>query len=366
MAKEGEGPSSLDFSGVPDISTEQLDELFPEDEKKKKDENSGNDDVLLDDDGNVIEEPLPEDSTNDDLDDKSKEGDDDNSSTDDTYTPGDSLKGLNEKYNLGMNMDNLPEEFTVEEEVNTLSKLLDNRVEAFQNQLAELKNYDQLLEADPELKTYLKYRSEGKGLKELFADLGGTAVYANEDVQVAKYFKEEYGFGDEQIAEEIQKMKDAGVYDDRRKAIVDAAVAKEEKATADAVAAKQAEEKAAADAYEKQSLEYFQYLKEIKGFGEFKISESMKKDLFNHATKLDQEGYTTLERDVQSKENALKASLAIKYWPQIVKVLSTVANEKVKGDILENLFVDDPSKLQSSSTRRKSDDQFSADIANSF
>ena len=345
MAELGE--SAMNLNSLPEASSDELDSFFGKEtvdtvEAKVSSEKIPEEGVVLSNDGTPLIGDLESDNK------KAVVVDDTGTPVEDAYVAGTYLKDLNERYELKLNMENLPEGLTQEQELAAVRDIMDKRMSNQTEQLETLVNYDKIMESDDEMKMFLKARADGKSLKDMFAEIGGQVQYTDDEFHMKAYFKDTYGFDDEQIESEIQKMKDSGVYENNKNKIVTAAKNREAVEQENARKLADAEIEKENQLYEQQISEYGKFLKETDGFGDFKFDGGMKKELFIHATKLGTDGFTTLERDVQSKENALKASVAIMYWPQIVKVLSSTASEKSKQTLLDQLAMS-PTELQSSS-----------------
>lgn len=330
--------SSLDLN-VGDSDEINLDDFF---EEKAPQAGAPN----LTDDGEIILDDSID--TGDDGDDNDDQGDDDqNNNNDDqdendgddtkpeegAYKPGNLISELNDEYELGLNLENLPEDLDEKGELKVVAQILEREKSKNKAQIEAMSSYDQLIQSDAETQQYLKDRAAGMTMKDMIAKYGGSASYSNEDAQVVKSLKDTLGLDDTQAASAIEQMKEAGTYDARKKQIVDHNIKVEQaladKAEQDRVQATIDEQKA----WDSEVKAVKKALDETEGYGEFKFDNKIRKNLLKHVTFIDKEGLTQLDRDVQSTEGSIKAAFALNYWDLFADTLKKSGVNLGKADV---------------------------------
>jgi hypothetical protein len=296
--------------------------------------------------------------------DKPKEDEDDENKED--YVPGSQLKRFAEANKMTFNEDQLPEELTLEQEMELLAGMSQKLVTDVRGSVQQADVLAKLYQEDPEVQELLQARAAGKSLKDFIAEAASAPLYTDPDTLVAKYLKEENLFSDEEINEEIASLKEHGKFDAKAEVVTSFYTKKQE--AQDAIAAQEYQQSLddEADAIVRQQQNYAGYLQGTPKMGEFVLSNDIRAELFDHATLLDENRVTPLEHDLQSDENVLKASIAIKYWDMFVSGLRNVSKSNSTQEVIDALTETDPAKLQSSSRRNNSQDEVNDEALDGF
>jgi len=272
------------------------------------------------------------------------------------YKPGTYLEAMTKSFEIPFNPDQIPADFTAEQELKLVQDLATKLVKNSQAAVKDADTLAKLYKEDQEVQEFIRARAEGKSIREFIDEYSQKLDYADPVELVQKYLKEEQGFSADEAKDLVDELKAKGKFDARAQSVT--------KFYKDVEAAQ------ISAAEERQKLEYEQHIEKItegrkqyavmlnstEKINDFVLTKEIKEDLFKYATFFNEDGLTPLEQDLQSDENVLKASLAIKYWPKIVQALKGAANNTQIEDLLERLTTSDPSKLQSDSRKQSKSD----------
>lgn len=362
--EEGAGNIVGDLGDLPELTAEELEAL----EQQSDDDGEELDDGNPDGDEGEGAEGADGDGSDDAGDGDEGDGDEgeEGDGGENTYQPGATLRQFAEANNVPFNEDQIPEDFTVDQEMDLLNKLNQQLLAKTKAAVEDANTLAQIYKEDQEVLDFLEARKQGKTLKDYVKEIADAPAYADADALVLKYYKEENGFTEDEALDELQALKDKEKFNTKHQTVQKFY---EQKA---ALAAEQAAEQ---ERYEMEQQEqmrqqaiqsYQQYVAKQSKLGDFVLDDQIKQDLYEYATQPGQNQLTQLEQDLQSDENVLRASIALKYWDSIVSTLKNSSSSKAQLDLLGKLTTDDPSKLQRGSRGSKSKTQFDLEALDSF
>lgn len=328
----------------------------PEDTKKPSEES---DDEEIDEETGLPKSLLLGEDDKDIKDDKEKTDD-----TPDEKEFNNMVEFINDKYDLKLNVDQLPKDMTREEEATLVAQLYDNVVEGANTKLNEFKEVSELLE-DKEVAEFIAAKRSGKTLKDFVTEYAGTtAGKSDEEIVKDSIRSTAPTMSDDDLNDVIQTLKEKGKLETmateaRNKTIADEELSKKER---------EEKEKLQAEQFEKERLEevqkYSEYVGKISSVHGVPLDAKMKKELIVATTQPDKEGLTYLERALQSDLGVVRATIGLLYLERLMDASKTTNKNKVRNDLMEKLIAD-PEKLQSRKSVETTE-EFDADIANSF
>jgi hypothetical protein len=162
----------------------------------------------------------------------------------------------------------------------------------------------------------------------------------------------------------IEGMKTAGTYEAQAKAIVEHNIKLEEEAAIQAQQQMQQENLIEQQKWDAYTNAVKDHLVSSDGFGDFKFDDKIRKDLLKTVTFIDKDGYTELDRAVQSKENSIKAAIAVKYWSQLEAAIKSVGVSAGKASVLDILSTDAAELQNDSKSKVKQSKGVDIDLAN--
>ena len=276
-----------------------------------------------------------------------------------------SVHYLNDKYNLGLKVDALPENLSKEQEAEVISNIFDRTLKGVNKVVSEYKDIQKLLDEDEEVKNFIAAKKEGKTLK----DFAKQYAQSSEGIDAEQLVREELkikfpSFTDEDIDDHIELYKSKDKFEKLEATLRDQ---RKEREAKEIEAQQQREETLKQEREERlnESIKQYEgYIKSQSKVGNVTLTQQMKEQLVRAVKERDEEGRNLLDYALQSDEGVMKATLGILFMEQLMKNSGTSKSNRSKKSLMDKLF-DNPEELQSGSTVSPEDD-FNAEIANSF
>lgn len=271
---------------------------------------------------------------------------------------------LNERYGMGLNLENVPADLSREDEAEMVGKIFErvqNGAAAVYNKLKVYEKY----EKNPEVQAVLKGLSEGKTLKDYIQQYAGTNAGAPDDVLVQKHFKTQFpDMTDAEITAMVEENREKGRIPKLAEAARKFYKTSDEAATAAAAKAEQDAEAAEEAEYKQNVSRIGSIIKNTNKVYGVELTPQIKQSLFEAITVRDQDGLTAHDRALQSDQGIIRSSLGLFLLDKLVKDAGSLKGNKSKKQFMDTIF-DKPSQLQSREESR-SQPEFSAEIANTW
>lgn len=271
---------------------------------------------------------------------------------------------IDKEFNLGLNTKELPENMTREQEAEMVAEILRRADSGYRARLNEYKTLNELLK-DKEVAEFLRFKKEGKTLKDIASVYATESSTAPDDVLVSRHIKKMYpSMTDAEVAEEIQDLKTKNKLEKR------AASAREYfkgEDTAEQVRKERIKQEAEAQAeteYKQDVARFGNFLQNTQKVYGITITPQMKKQVFAAVTARDEEGLTQHDRMLQSDAGVFLSSLGLMYMKDLLRNGTTKKANEAKKNFKDRLF-SSPDKLQSGS-EAKHEPEINMDIANQF
>lgn len=347
---------------------------------------NGTDDVDLDDEGNVVEKVKPAATKSDN--DKDDDDDDDGDLTkigqkkqekqqaqpaskdgDKGKTDGDDeqydnvIQFLDKKHELGLNLAELPENMTREDEAELVSNLFETVVKNANAQLRQFEHITALLE-DDEVAALLQAKSEGKGLKDLFATYATTPEGMSDEQLVFDDLKKKYPkLSETALNNMISAQKEKGQFAEIATAIREQR--KEDDAKSAAQRAKQEEEETSRrqQEYQQEVQQFTGLVNKVQKINGVTFTDDMKSEVLSFALKRNEEGLTQLDVALQSDVGLLRASLGIILLERLMGAQASVLKNQGKKSVFDKLMTKAP---EGSGSARKTEEKIPDEIFNRF
>lgn len=346
-------------------SEEELNKLLNPDDKSKSKEDGEESHSLIDENGNLIpiKELTEEEKKAEEEEKKLKlEEEEKNKGTEKEYD--NMVQFLNEKYDLKLNLEQLPEDLSREQEAEVVSGLYDKVVQSANTRLAEYQRIDEILK-DQEVKDFIAAKKDGKTLKDYAIQYAGSTAGKSDEEIVKDSIKRQFPtMSDEDVEDTL------GGYRERNKISKMAEIARAtsiENEKSDDLAKEKVrkdQEKVDEDTRLEDVNNYRTYINNIKGVEGIPIDVKMKNELFVAATQTDEKGLTYLDKALQSDAGILRATLGLLHLERLIKAGKTTDKNLQRADLIDKLLTD-PKELQNSSNVQHSDG-FDPAAADSF
>ena len=348
---------------------------------------NGTDSVDLDDEGNVIDKTT---TTSKKTDNDSGEDDDDGelpkpgqkkqdkqqaqpASKDDgkgkEKTDGDDeqydnvIQFLDKKHELGLNLAELPENMTREDEAELVSNLFERVVNNANAQLRQFEHIATLLE-DDEVAALLQAKSEGKGLKELFATYSSTPEGMSDEQLVFDDLKKKYPkLSETALNNMISTQKEKGQFAEIATAIREQRKEDETKSAAQRAKQEEEEKTRRQQEYQQEVEQFTGLVTKVQKINGVAFTEDMKSEVLNFALKRNQEGLTQLDVALQSDVGLLRASLGIVLLERLMGAQASVLKNQGKKSVFDKLMTKIP---EGSGSARKNEEKIPDEIFNKF
>lgn len=346
---------------------------------------NGNEDVELDDQGNVKDKapaPSKPNASDDDDDDdgelpkpgqkpkekqaqpaakgKEDEGKDDD---DDDEQYDNVIQFLDKKHGLGLNLAEIPENMTREDEAEVVSNLFERVVKGANEQLRQYEHINALLE-DDEVAALLQAKSEGKGLKDLFATYSITPEGMSDEQLVFDDLKKKYPkLSETTLNNMIASQKEKGQFAEIASAIREQR--KEEETKSAAQRARQEEEEKARreNEYQQEVQQFTGLVTKVQKINGVAFTDDMKSEVLNFALKRNEDGLTQLDAALQSDVGILRASLGIILLERLMGAQASVLKNQGKKSLFDKLLT---KPIENTGSSRKSIEEIPDELFNKF
>jgi hypothetical protein len=270
---------------------------------------------------------------------------------------------LDKKHGLGLNLTELPENLTREDEAELVSDLFQRVVKNADTKLRQYQEIEQLLE-DDEVAALIQAKSEGKGLKDLFVTFSQSAEGMTDEQLVFNDFKQRYPkFSETQINNMIAAQKKEGQFVDLAKAI------REQRIEESTLSEKQREQREKQEALRAQQ-EYQQEVHQFSGFvnkvqkiNDVSFTEDMKAEVLDFILKRDDEGKTQLDNALQSDVGVLRAAIGVILLDKLMSANASVMRNKGKKDLFGKLLT---KPVEGGGSQRRNGQDIPDDVFNLF
>lgn len=274
------------------------------------------------------------------------------------------LDYLNKTHELGLNMADMPESMTREQEAEAISGVIERMVNGINSQVGQYEDVREILK-DSEVASFISAKAEGKTMAEFVQQYAGTTEGMTDELLATDELKVKLPhLSEEDIASQVQSMKDRDKLEEfAGKIRTDRQTLATQKAESDAnaVALQQQEQQNARIA---EVNDFGQFMKEQKDIYGIPLNTEMKEQIFGAATQIDKDGETYLEKALQSNEGVLLATAGLLHMQRMMKGYASLDVNQRKKSFMDTLF-DSPDALQSGSSEHKQEG-FDMDAANQF
>lgn len=270
---------------------------------------------------------------------------------------------INNRYDLKLNVDQLPKDMTREQEADLVGNLYDKVVQSANSKLEEYQRIDKVLE-DKEVANFIKAKEAGKTMKDFASEYAGTSAGKSDEEVVKDKLKIQFPtMDDNDIQDMFEKLGDEKVTklatEARKKDAADEEVKLKQKEKQEKKQAEQDDLDRAEDV-----KAYKSYVGKVSNVNGVPLDNKMKQELVMAATQPDKDGLTYLERALQSDLGVIRATLGLLHLEKLMSAGSTTNKNKIRNDLMEKLTAN-PEELQSSQ-KVETTEEFDATAANSF
>ncbi len=347
---------ATDGADIGDITNEaELNKfLNPDDKGKETDDKSKDESTsLIDENGNLIPpKELTEEEKKIEEEKIANEKSEKDKGTETEYD--NMVQFLDKKYDLKLNLDQLPDDLSREQEAEVVGGLYDKVIQNANAKIAQYQRIDEILK-DQEVKDFITAKKDGKTLKDYAIQYAGSTAGKSDEEIVKDSIKRQFPTMKEEDVEDTLSG-----YRERNKIgpmaeIARAAVIENEK-NDDITKEKVRKDQEILD--EKDRVEdvntYRTYIGNIKDVQGIPIDAKMKNELFVAATQPDEKGLTYLDRALQSDEGVLRATLGLLHLERLIQAGKTTDKNIQRANLVDKLLAD-PKELGNSSHVQHSD-----------
>lgn len=275
---------------------------------------------------------------------KGKEG------SDETYD--NVIQYLDKRHTLGLNLAELPKDMTREDEAELVSDLFERVV---QNANAQLRQYEQInaLLEDDEVAALLQAKSEGKGLKDLFASFSNTPEGQTDDQIVFNDLKKKYPkLSDATLNNMIATQKEKGQFTEIASAVREQMKEDETKSAAQRAKQEEEEIRIRQQEYQQEVEQFTGLVKKVQKINGVAFTEDMKSEVLGFALKRNNEGLSQLDMALQSDVGVLRASLGIILLEKLMGAQASVLKNQGKRSVFDKLLTKPEDAGSGSGARR--------------
>lgn len=278
------------------------------------------------------------------------------------------LHYLNERFGIGMNLENLPEDINEGQVAEAIGDLMDRMTTGFNKKIEEQATVNEILK-DKEVADFIEAKKDGKTLRDYAMAYATTAEGMDDEVLIRKDLKVQYpGMGDEKIDSIISGYKEKDIVGDMANAARQRMKANDQAAEAQRQREKEIADKQDAQERARSVEELGTFLRGVNNVYGVPLTDDMRAQVFVAATQLDEDGDTYLDKALQSNEGLVLATLGILHLKQLIGGKRSIEGNKTVKKIIDNLF-DDPANLQSGKGGHNdggADDKLIDTLANQF
>ena len=271
---------------------------------------------------------------------------------------------INKRYDLNLNIDELPKDMDRQQEAEIIANLYDKVVDSANQKIGNYQGIEEVLK-DKEVAQFIDAKRNGKTLRDFVSEYSTTIEGKSDESVVKDSLKQQFpDMSDEDIDDMIQDLKTKDKLSTMATNVRNREAEAEEKSRQQ----KEEEEKKAREDEEKARAEdianYKGYVGKISNVNGIPLDSAMKNELIVAATQPDKDGLTYLERALQSDLGVVRATLGLLHLEKLMNASKSTNKNRIRNDIMERLTAD-PKDLQSG-TRVESSDEFNEEAANSF
>jgi hypothetical protein len=268
---------------------------------------------------------------------------------------------LNERHGLNLNVAELGDEVSKETEAEAISNILVRMNEGMNNALQEYNYIEELLK-DDEVQKVLKAKSEGKALKDLYGEFVQTPQGMTDDALAVKEFKARFPKStDEAINGMVDSLKKTGQFEAFTASLREQSVEEQRLSAERQEAERQKAAAAQAELEQRQMQEYSDYVGNLTSVYGVPLTDEMKNSILKMTTARDKEGYTYLDRQLQSNTGVVLAAIGVSMLKQMVQNAASMDGNRRNVKLMDKLF-ESPEKLQGNGggrTEKKAEDDLS-------
>lgn len=275
------------------------------------------------------------------------------------------LHYLNEKHNLGLNLEEV-KELSKEQEAEALDSLIERFTTGVNTALEEYQYIEGLLQ-DPEVQEVLRAKHEGKSLRDLYSKFSSSPEGMDDESLALQDFKKRFPKSpDEVVKGMVDSLKQNGQFEPFVKSLREQIA--EEQSLEQQKSAEEEARKAQEDAAREQEelTRYAQYLGGVNAVYGVPLTQEMKEAVYQMTTVRDEKGLTQLDHALQSDEGLVLATLGIAYMKQLIQNGASIQKNRARGRVMDKIF-ETPDKLQSGGNRgNQGEDPYDPSVLNRF
>lgn len=325
----------------------------------------------LEETGNSFGEGDDEEGTGDEEGGKGGKGDIDDEGDGEGQGAGDSndfdssVHYLDERFKLGMNLDQLPEKMDAATEAKIVGDIFARLQNGLGAKINEYEGVQKVLE-DEEVKNFIAAKQEGKTMQDFVNQYSQSTAGLPDEALILDELKLTMpNTTEEERKVVLEGYKTAGTVEKTAEIMRNARTEREQ-----AQALKQEEdakeaEKAAKLQRETEVGEYKQYLGGVETVYGVPLTDEMREQLFVASTQLDENNMTYLDKALQSDQGILMATLGILHLKTLMQANSSTIKNRANKQVVDKLFAS-PDQLQSNEgaddTNQLSDEDVNAAI----
>jgi len=265
---------------------------------------------------------------------------------------------MDNKFDLGLNLEALPKDLSREKEAEIISELFDKVTKNTEQEINKFSEVQELLK-DPEVEAFINAKRNGATLRDIMK-AASTSVDTMDDASIiTQKLKTEYpNMEAEEIEQLVQGYKDKGVLEKMATSAREQAHAYEQKQD-------ELREAKEANDYKEGVQHLASMLDNTQAVYDVPLTPDMKKTVFTAATQRDKAGMTYLDKALQSDEGVILATLGVLYMEDLMKAKASTDTNRRNKSLVEKLF-ENPSNLQSGEQDITNTPTFNPEVANSF
>jgi hypothetical protein len=265
---------------------------------------------------------------------------------------------LNKEHDLGLNVKNLPDDLTREQEAEVVSDLFQRTLTGVNRKLEEYAGIEEVLK-DKEVKDFIAAKAGGKSLKDYVSEYAETTDGQSNENIIKNQLSTQYP---EMTKEEISDM--VGIYKD--KGILDKMADSSRESQKAAAIKKDEIDTATQETNRNNEIQQFGGL--VKGtesvYG-IPLTDQIKSDVFVAVTQRGEDNLTYMDRMLQSDEGMFLAALGVLHMQDMMQAKATTDTNRRNKTLVDKLFTD-ASDLQSKTEDDTEKEGFNAEIADRF
>jgi hypothetical protein len=265
---------------------------------------------------------------------------------------------LDETHKLDLNLDQLPEDLTREQEAEVISDLFEKAITGVNHKLSEYKEIEKVL-SDQEVKSFIEAKRNGKTLKDFLKEYSQTPAGKDDESAVKAQLRNIYPeMTEDEISDTVGTYKEKGLLEkmanSARNNEMEQLKAEQER-----------EAQRAAKEYEQQLSSFKKTVSGAKSVYGIPLTDQMKSDVFAVVTEVDDKGKTFMENFLETDEGLLLAALGVTHLETLMKAATTTKTNRANKKLVDKLFTK-ASDLQSRNEDDTKTGEFNAELADRF